>query len=86
MNNLSRNDISQTIQTVAQRVFGDPTLQITDSLGPDQLAAWTSLTYTQLLTEIETTFNIKFKILEIIKMQTMGAIIDITMQHLAAND
>lgn len=79
---MTRTELVNIIEPIAQRVFSSPGLQLTDQLSPAQLPTWTSLTFTQLLTELETHLNIKYKMMEIIKMQTMGTIIDITLSHL----
>ncbi len=83
MDSPTRNSISNTIQELSRKVFDNPSLTISDSMGPNDIPGWTSLTFTQLLTEIETTFNFKFKIFEIIKMQTIGGIVDVTTQHVS---
>lgn len=81
---MTRTELIATIQPLARQIFSSPDLEITDLLGPANLPVWTSLTFTQLLTALEDTLNIKYKMMEIIKMQNMGAIIDITLNHLNA--
>ena len=81
---MTRTELIATIQPLARQIFSSPDLEITDQLGPANLPVWTSLTFTQLLTALEDTLNIKYKMMEIIKMQNMGAIIDITLHHLNA--
>lgn len=81
---MTRTELIATIQPLARQIFSSPDLEIIDQLGPANFPAWTSLTFTQLLTALEDTLNIKYKMMEIIKMQNMGAIIDITLNHLNA--
>lgn len=81
---MTREQIIEKLQPIAQRVFSDPKMVISDDLCAENTPTWTSLTFTQFLTEIETVFDIKFKIMEILRMQTMGAIIDVTLSHTAA--
>lgn len=83
MDNITHDDVIQTIQQLARNVFADPNLQLSDEMCPANLPAWTSLTYTQLLTKIEVAYNIKFKITDIIKMQNMGAIINATLERVS---
>jgi acyl carrier protein len=79
---MTRQEIIDKLQPIAQKVFAQPGLALRDDLCAANLPTWTSLSFTQFLTEIETVFNIKFKIMEILHMQTMGSIIDATMTHL----
>lgn len=79
---MTRTELIEIIQPLARNIFSQPELIIKDNLSAETLPGWTSLTFTQFLTEIENHLNIKFKMMEIIKMQKMGAIIDTTLNHL----
>lgn len=79
---MTREEIIEKIEPVAREVFMQPTLVISDELSANTLAAWTSLSFTQFLTELEGLFEIKFKMMEILKMQNMGAIINTIANHL----
>ena len=79
---MTRTELIEIIQPLARNIFSQPALLIEDNLSAETLPGWTSLTFTQFLTEIENHLNIKFKMMEIIKMQKMGAIIDTTLNHL----
>lgn len=79
---MTRQEIVDKLQPIAQNVFGLPGLELHDNLCADNTPTWTSLAFTQFLTETENTFGIKFKIMEILHMQTMGAIIDTVLSHL----
>ena len=54
---MTRTELIATIQPLARQIFSSPDLEITDQLGPANLPAWTSLTFTQLLTALEDTLN-----------------------------
>ena len=79
---MTRTELIEIIQPLARNIFSQPELIIEDNLSAETLPGWTSLTFTQFLTEIENHLNIKYKMMEIIKMQKMGAIIDTTLNHL----
>jgi len=79
---MTRTELIEIIQPLARNIFSQPELIIEDNLSSETLPGWTSLAFTQFLTEIENHLNIKFKMMEIIKMQKMGAIIDTTLNHL----
>ena len=80
---MTRQEIIDKLQPIARNIFTQPDLTISDGLCAANTPSWTSLTFTQFLTEIENTFGIKFKIMEILRMQTMGAIIDTVLSHLS---
>ncbi len=82
-NTMTRQELIETLQPIVRRSFSDPNLLITDDLTPANTPAWTSLSFTQLLTEIENQFGIKFGMLELLQMQNMGSIVDKTLSHLS---
>ena len=82
---MTRQENINTLQPIAQQIFQQPDLNLNIQAGPQQIPNWTSLTFTQFLTEIENHLNIKFKMLEIIRMRTTQDIIDVTLTHLQAN-
>ena len=59
----------------------DDTLVVSDDLSAANVPTWTSLSFMMLLTEIENHFGFKFKMMEILKLQNMGAIIDSILTH-----
>ena len=50
-------------------------------MSAENVPSWTSLSFMQFLSEIENQFGFKFKMMEILRLQTMGAIIDAIQQH-----
>lgn len=80
---MTREELITKLTPLAQEVFQKSDLVLTDNLCAANLATWTSLSFMQFLTAIETEFGFKFKMMELIKLRTMGAIIDITLTHVA---
>ena len=56
-------------------MFNDDDLDVTMDLTSDEIDEWSSLTQTILVTEIEKTFDVKFKLLEVAKMNSVKAIV-----------
>ncbi len=79
---MTREDIILQLTPIAREVFSDSGLIIHEKLTVADVPNWTSLTFMMLLTEIENHFNIKFKMMEILKMQDMQAIINTIQSHL----
>ena len=66
---------------IAREVFEEPDLELTEDLSPETLEAWTSLTFMQLLSAIEQDFSIKFKMMELLSLKTMGDIVQALSKH-----
>ena len=80
---MERSEIIEKLTPIARQVFANETLEITDDLSAANVPTWTSLAFMQFLTEIENQFGFKFKMMEILKLQSMGAIIDSIQTHIA---
>ena len=78
---MNRAEIIEKLTPIARQVFANEALEITDDLSAANVPTWTSLAFMQFLTEIENQFGFKFKMMEILKLQSMGAIIDATLSH-----
>lgn len=80
---MNREEIIEKLTPIAQQIFTDDALVLNDELSAANVANWTSLSFMQFLTEIENQFGFKFKMMEILKLQSMGAIIDSIQTHTA---
>ena len=78
---MTREEIISQLTPIAQVMLKDDTLVISDDLSAANVPTWTSLSFMMLLTEIENHFGFKFKMMEILKLQNMGAIIDSIQTH-----
>lgn len=68
-------EILEVITPIFRSVFNDDDLDVTMDLTSDEIDEWSSLTQTILVTEIEKTFDVKFKLLEVAKMNSVKAIV-----------
>lgn len=80
---MERKEIIKIITPIARQIFANEALVIIDDLSVANVPTWTSLAFMQFLTEIENQFRFKFKMMEILKLQSMGAIIDSIQTHIA---
>lgn len=78
---MTREEVITKLTPIAQAIFTSDSLVLQDDMSADNVPAWTSLSFMQLLTEIENQFGFKFKMMEILRLQTMGAIIDAIQKH-----
>lgn len=79
---MTREELTAEIQNMARQAFGKSDLVLTDALTAIDVDTWTSLSFMNLLTEIENRFGFRFKMMELLRLQNMGAVIDVTMAHL----
>lgn len=78
---MDRKLVVERIAPIAREVFEDPNLEILDSLDATQVDNWTSLTFMQLLGKVEEEFGFKFSMMELIKIRTIGDLVNVVMQH-----
>lgn len=79
---MTREEIISRLTPIARAMLKDENLVLTDDLSAANVPTWTSLSFMMLLTEIENHFGFKFKMMEILKLQNMGAIIDSIQTHI----
>lgn len=80
---MNREEIIEKLTPIAQQTFADDALVLNDDLSAANVANWTSLSFMQFLTEIENQFGFKFKMMELLKLQSMGTIINSIQTHTA---
>ncbi|MEE0922294.1 MAG: acyl carrier protein [Paludibacteraceae bacterium] len=78
---MTREEIISQLTPIARAMLKDENLELIDDLSAANVPTWTSLSFMMLLTEIENQFGFKFKMMEILKLQNMGAIIDSIQTH-----
>lgn len=79
---MTRIEIIERLTPIASKVFQMDNLVLTDDMSAQTVDAWTSLAFMQLLTAIEEQFGFKFKMMELLQLNTMGDIINAIAQHL----
>jgi acyl carrier protein len=78
---MERREIIEKLTPIARQIFADDALVLDGDLSAANVANWTSLSFMQFLTEIENQFGFKFKMMEILKLQNMGAVINAIESH-----
>jgi acyl carrier protein len=74
---MERTTITEKITPVFRKVLNESSLEITDQLSASDVDNWDSLSHMLLISEIESAFNIKFKLKELNKMKNVGDLISI---------
>jgi acyl carrier protein len=79
---MEKSEVVNKLTPVFRKVFSDESLTITDSLTANDVANWDSLSHMLLITEVENSFGIKFKLKDLNKMRNVGDMVDIIITKL----
>lgn len=79
---MNREEIIKKLTPIVRTCLQNETLELRDDMSAENISTWTSLAFMQMLTEIENEFGIKFKMMELIRIRTMGDIIQSLEIHL----
>lgn len=80
---MERSEIIEKLTPIVRTNLQNATLELRDDMSAENVSTWTSLAFMQMLTDIENEFGIKFKMMELIRLRTMGDIIQSLEAHLA---
>jgi acyl carrier protein len=68
--------ITPRLQEVFREVFRQPDLTITRTMTAADVQGWDSLRHIELIVAVETAFSVRFKTVEVSRLQTVGDLID----------
>ena len=74
---MDQSSINEKLTKIFHEIFSNPSIVLSESLTANDVDNWDSLTHMILITEIETQFDIKFKLKELNKMKNVGDLIEI---------
>ena len=78
---MEKQEIKERLTEIVRKIFNDNSLILSEDMSATTVDAWTSLTFMQLLTEIEEQFKFKFKMMELIQLKNIGDIIKSIESH-----
>ena len=74
---MEKKDILLRLTEIFKRVFKDNSLSISEESTANDIDQWDSLSHMLLITEVENSFAIKFKLKDLNKMRNVGDMMDI---------
>ena len=80
---MSKNDLFLELEIIFQKVFNRNDLILTEELKASDVAEWDSLSHLILIENVESHFNIKFKLKELINMQCAGDMLNVIFSRLS---
>jgi len=79
---MEEKDVQNKLETSFRKVFNNDSLVIERSMTANDIEKWDSLTHMLLISEIEDSFEIRFKLKELNKMKNVGDMIDMIITKL----
>ncbi len=80
---MTREDILAKINEIFWDVFDDESLEIVESTNADDIEDWDSLTHISLIEAVESEFDFKFAMKDVVGMKNVGEMIDIIEREMA---
>lgn len=74
---MTRKEIMSDVTEIFRQVFDDKELELTNEISAEDIEDWDSLMHITLITALESHFNIKFKLKEVMELQNVGATVDL---------
>lgn len=74
---MKRNEIVEKLRTVLINILKHENFEMKDELSAADVAGWDSLTHMVIITEIEKSFQVKFKLKELNKLNNLGNLIEL---------
>jgi acyl carrier protein len=75
---MEKENLVEKLTEIFRKVLNSPSLMLHDDLTANDVDNWDSLSHMLLISEIESSLNIKFKLKELNKMKNVGDLIEIT--------
>ena len=73
--------MSNKLYSIISKVMNVPESEINDQSGPETVQAWDSLNLYMLIDDIETEFNVKFILEEILEIKNVGDFKKLLVNH-----
>lgn len=77
---MNRNEIIEKLTVVFHEVFNDASIVLRDDMTAKDVENWDSLTHMLMITKVEETFGIKFKLKELNKLKQVGDIVSLVVE------
>ncbi len=79
------NEIKEQLTSIFRTVFNQPDLKIMPETTANDVDAWDSLSHLSMISAVESHFNIKFKLKDLVKLKNVGDLMNIIEVKLAEN-
>ena len=73
--------MSEKLYNIISKIFSVPITEINDASNPETIESWDSLNLYMLIDDIETEFNVKFTLEEILEIKNVGDFKKLLVNH-----
>lgn len=80
---MERIEIEEKIRLILVSLLKHERFEMRDELSASEVDGWDSLSHMLIISEIEARYNIKFKLKELNKLNSIGSLIEVVSQNLA---
>ena len=77
------DDVQEQLLSVFRSVFEIDDLQIADDMTADNIEDWDSLAHITLITEVEKSFEVRFRNAEVARLKNIGDLKALVNKHLS---
>ena len=74
---MKRDEIIERLTSIFRTVFNNPELELNNDMTAEDVETWDSLTNMIMITQVEDSFGIKFKLRELNKLKKVGDLVEI---------
>ena len=73
---MTKKHIVEKLTPMVREAFGNAELVVDPTMSAETVDGWTSLAFMRLLSQVAQDFGVKFKIMELIAIRTLGDLVD----------
>lgn len=78
---MNRDHIMEAISASFVKILGYNNFELNDVTTAKDVDGWESVTHMLIITDLEKTFNIKFKLMDLMAMENIGDLIDAILKE-----
>lgn len=75
------DSIKLDLQPIFAKVFSDPNIKVEENMNAETVDKWDSVTHLTMILEVESFYNLKFKLKELTSMKNVGDMIHIILER-----
>lgn len=75
------DSIKLDLQPIFAKVFSDPAITVEENMNAETVDKWDSVTHLTMILEVESFYNLKFKLKELTSMKNVGDMIHIILER-----
>lgn len=79
---MEKSLLTEKLTSIFHEIFSDNSIVLSDDMTANDVENWDSLTHMLMISKVEETFSVKFKLKELNKLKTVGDLINILLTKL----